>query len=578
MKSSFFDILKERQIWKSFVAYPTAAFVILQAVDFFIVKYGWNPKLLTLTLILLIGGFIVFVIWNWLHGEVGEQKFTNTERYSYILIGLMTVSFGSYFWLTTNDSTSVNSSQLLNDSRRLAVLPFENKSTEASLVYLSDGIPENLINRLSKLTNLRVLSRNSSFILKQSDRNANGVQNKLDADLMLVGKLETINTNLVVSCQLVDVIDGAQIWGDKIVYENNDVIKLEDNIAASLLKSLPSSIKKKETSKLNLKSSNPDAQAHYMKGRALSYGSTSEEAEKALEHFRQAIEIDPQFVPAYVAIANEKIIQAMFSTATRAEIFNESRMAVQTALALDPLYSQTYVVQGGIKFYGDFNWEGAERSYKKAIELDSLNVDALIRYSAYLVAMKKYDEALEYADKAILLDPISISSLHNLGWVNLVAGNFMKSEDAFSEALSIHPNWAWGYIKRAYARMFQDKCDLVLNDLTKARSLVGDWGSELLEHTFIEMYSKCNQSDLKKIAIDNFLSKVDESNYDDPVAVSYVYLDNGDLNAFFYWMEKSIKEKSPSTYLYNIDTFYKHKLLDNPRFIELKSQLNFPEN
>lgn len=579
MKSSFFNILKNRQIWKSFVAYPAAAFIILQAVDFFIVKYGLNEKMLSLTLILLFGGFIISIIWNWKHGEKGEQKFTNQERFIYLAIIVITISIGSYYWLSTPKSAdAVVKSELLNDNRKLAVLPFENYSTETSLVYLSDGIPENLINSLSKITNLRVLSRNSTFILEESDRNAVGVQNKLNADLMLTGKLETVNKKLVVSCQLVDINDDVQIWGDKIVYENNDVIKLEENITASLLQSLPSSIKKAEKPKSSKKSNNPEAQAHYMKGRALSYGSTTEEAEKALNHFRKAIEIDPKFVPAYVAIANEKIIQAMFSTATRDEIFNESRMAVQTALALDPTYSQTYVVEGGINFYGDFDWEGAERSYKKAIELDSLNVDALIRYSAYLVAMKKYDKAIEFADKAILLDPISISSLHNLGWVNLVAGNFKKSEEAFSEALSIHPNWTWGYIKRAYARLFQKKCDLVLDDMEKARQLVGEWGTELIEHTFIEMYAKCGEEHLKNKAIKTFLSKVDETNYHDPVAISYVYLDKGDLDSFFYWVEKSVKEKAPSVYLYNLDVFFSEELWNDPRFIELKSTLNFPEN
>ena len=578
MKRPFIEVLKNRKIWKSFVAYPAASFIILQAVDFFIVKYGWSPKLLTLTLILLIGGFVISVIWNWLHGEDGEQKFTNPERYIYVAIALVTLSYGSYYWYTTNTSSTLISSEVLNDNRRLAVLPFENRSTEASLMYLSDGIPENLINRLANLTNLRVLSRNSSFVLEESDRNAAGVQNKLDADLMLVGNLDTVNNNIVVSCQLVDVKDGTQIWGDKIVYENNDIIKLEDNIAASLLLSLPNSIKKQDKSSKTLKSTNPKAQAHYMKGRALSYGSTTEEAEKALNHFREAIEIDPQFVPAYVAIANEKIIQAMFSTATRDEIFNESRMAVQTALALDPSYSQTYVVDGAIKLYGDFNWDGAEHSYKKAIALDSLNVDALIRYSAYLVAMKKYKGAIGFADKAILLDPISISSLHNLGWVNLVAGNFETSENAFSEALTIHPNWTWGYIKRAYARVFQNKCDLALDDLSKARQLVGEWGGELMENSFISVYAKCNRLDLKNVTIDKFLNRVDESNYHDPVAVSYVYLDKGDLDSFFYWMEKSITEKTPSVYLYNIDVFHENELSNNPRFIELKNQLNFPVN
>ncbi len=256
MKPSFIDILKSRQIWKSFVAYPAASFIILQAVDFFISKYGLNPKMLTLSLILLIGGFVISVIWNWKHGEVGEQKFTNQERYIYVIIAFITLCMGGYYWFSTGDTNRIVNSESRSSYRKLAVLPFENHSTDASLIYLSDGIPENLINRLSKLTNLRVLSRNSSFILEESDRNAVGVQNKLDADLMLIGKLETINEQLVVNCQLVDVYEGTQIWGDKIFLENDDVIKLEDHIANSLLQSLPSSLRKQEKVTHALKSNN----------------------------------------------------------------------------------------------------------------------------------------------------------------------------------------------------------------------------------------------------------------------------------------------------------------------------------
>lgn len=578
MNDSFIDKLKNRQVWKSFVAYPAASFIILQAVDFFITKYGWSPKLLTLTLILLIGGFVVSVIWNWNHGEKGIQKVIRKEQLIYGSIIIITVLYSSFYWVNAEESNNFSEPQTQINFRKLAVLPFENNTTDASLVYLSDGIPENIINHLSRITNLRVLSRNSSFILEKSDRNVQGVQKKLNADLMLSGRIDQLDNGIIVNCHLINVGDGTQIWGDKFLFRNNDVVELEEVITNSLMKSLPNSSKKESQSIQQFKSKNPEAQAHYMKGRALSYGSTSEEAEKALNHFRKAIEIDPQFVPAYVAIANEKIVQAMFSTATRDEIFNESRMAVQMALALDSTYSQAYVVDGSIKLYGDFNWEAAERSYKKAIEMDSLNDIALIRYSAYLAVFKKFDEAIELADKAVLIDPISISSLHNLGWVHLVAGNFEKSENAFSEALSIHPNWTWGYIKRAYARTFQNKCDLALEDLKAARNLVGEWGSELLEHTFIEIYSKCHQSELKNMAIDIFLSKVDESNYHDPVAVSYVYFDKGDLDSFFYWMEKSINEKATSVYLYNFDIFYGDELLNNPRFIELKSHLNFPEN
>ncbi len=566
---------KKRQIWKSFLAYPAAAFVILQAVDFFTTKYDLNPKILTFSLILLIGGFIISIMWNWNHGEKGIQKFANKEKIAYGIVLIMTFLCGGYYWANTKSIDQIEISSNSNSFKRLAVLPFENKSTDSSLVYLSDGIPENLINKLSSITNLKVLSRNSTFILDESDRNNIGVKEKLRADLLLTGRIEMLNNRLVVNCQLINVAEGNQIWGEKMFYNNDNVIELEENIVASLLKTLPSSIKRKEFKLQNDGTTNSLAKAHFMKGRALSYGSTKEEAEIALAHFRKAIEIDPKYAAAYVAIANEKIVQAMFSTATREEIFNEARTAVQTAMAFDPNSSEAYYVDGSIKFYGDFDWDGAEKSYKKSIEVNPNNVDAYIRYSAFLGAMKKYKESIIMADKAIALDPISISSLHNLGWVHLIAGNFKTSENAFSEALVLHPNWIWGYVKRGYSLIFQNKCDLAEADAIKARELLGEWGSELIESTFIFNYASCGNERKKVELIKNFFEHVNEDNYEDPYAVFYVYYLKGDLETALDWAERSVKEKEASSYLLNIDMFFKKDLLDHPRFIKIRKDMNF---
>ena len=169
----------------------------------------------------------------------------------------------------------------------------------------------------------------------------------------------------------------------------------------------------------------------------MSYGSTPEESEKALTHFREAIRIDPKYAAAYAAIANEKIVQSLFSTASQKEIINEARTAIEAAKALDPNLAEIYTSEGALKFYYDWDWQGAVESYKKALELDPGNATIYIRYSATLVAVGRYKEALPLADKAVELDPVSISSLHNLGWTNLVASNFQKSADAFQKALDI---------------------------------------------------------------------------------------------------------------------------------------------
>ncbi len=557
------------------MAYPAAAFVLLQAVDFFIANYNLNKKFLTVALIILIGGFFISVIWNWNHGQKGVQQFKLRELITYFIIAAASLVLSTYYWQTSDEFTRNHAAIDMEFHDILAVLPFENESKDPELIYLSDGIPENLINRLSSLTDLKVLSRNSTFILESSDRNPKGVSKKLKADLMLTGRIEKLENDLMVNCQLIDVSEDVQIWGDKIHYNNEDVIKVEEAIVSSLLKTLESKLKSKDAKINTSETSNPKALYNYMKGRALSYGSTHEEAEKALSYFREAITIDPTYAKAYVGIANEKIIQAIFSTASRETIFNEARTAVQTALAFDPNSSEALYLNGAIKFYGDFDWQGAEEAYKKSIEINPADADALVRYSAYLVAMKRYEEAIDLANQAIELDPISISGLHNLGWVHLVSGNFIKSEMAFSEALEIHPNWIWGYVKRGYAKMFQNNYQEAIKDAQKARQLMGDSGSELLEAATIYILAYSGEDVLAAKYTNNFLSNVSTINYQDPFAVSIVYYANNNIEKMLEWAEICYNDKAPGAYQYNIDIFYQDDVLNHPEFIELRRKMNF---
>ena len=557
------------------MAYPAAAFVILQAVDFFIINYGINPKLLTTTLILLIGGFLISLIWNWNHGEKGDQIYNKKEWISYGIISLVTLFFSGTYWFNATIPAKLDSKVSVDSHGILAVLPFDNQSKNQDLVYLSDGIPENLINRLSRITDLKVLSRNSTFLLDESDRNSKSVHKKLNADLMLTGRIEKLDDDLVVNCQLIDVKENIQIWGDKIVYHADDIIKVEESIVASLMKTLQVKLNQEDAQLNQSETQISEAQAHFMKGRALTYGSTEEEAEKALDHFREAIKIDPKYASAYVGIANEKIVQAIFSTASRETIFNEARTAVQTALAFNPNSAEAYYVDGSIKFYGDFDWEGAEASFKRAIELNPNNPEGLVRYSAFLAAMKRYDDSIELANRAIELDPISISSLHNLGWVNLVANNFEAAEEAFTEALDLHPNWIWGYVKRGYARMFQNNFEAAISDAQKSRALMGDSGSELLEAATIYVFAYSGDTESSKKYTNLFFSHVSEQNYQDPFAVAIVYYANKNIPKMLDWMEKCIEEQAPGAYQFNIDIFYESDVMEHPRFIELRQRMNF---
>jgi class 3 adenylate cyclase/TolB-like protein/Tfp pilus assembly protein PilF len=463
-----------------------------------------------------------------------------------------------------------------NSQRSVAILPFENLQKDSSLLYLTDGIPENIINRLSSFPDVKVFARSATFKLPDTSKSISSLRKLLNADVVLTGQLQQNNGIYYVSCQLVDAANQNQIWGAKYEMTNNDISVIEDSIVASLMNPLRIILVDKSKGVQQNNPVNPQAYAEYLKGRFLSYGSTPEESEKALSHFREAIRIDPKYAAAYAAIANEKIVQSLFSTASQKEIINEARTAIEAAKALDPNLPEIYTSEGALKFYYDWDWKGAVESYKKALELDSGNATIYIRYSSTLADVGRYKEALPLADKAVELDPVSISSLHNLGWTNLVASNFQKSADAFQKALDLHPNWVWGYIKQAYAYIFMHQYGNALVNAAKAEKLFKDgWGSELLQVTLVFIYTKCNQKEKADAAVNRFFKYASANKVEDPWDMSYIYYLKGDYKNANEWEEKAIAERSSDAYLLNITIFYDTKYFESTAHQQVLKKMGF---
>jgi class 3 adenylate cyclase/TolB-like protein/Tfp pilus assembly protein PilF len=459
--------------------------------------------------------------------------------------------------------------------RSIAILPFENLQKDSSLLYLSDGIAENIINRLSSFPNVKVFARSATFKLADSSKNISSVKKLLNADVVLTGQLQQNGNMYSLTCQLVDAADQSQVWGSKFEMKADDISRIEDSIVSSLMNPLRITLVDKSKGIQN-KPVDPQAYAEYLKGRYLSYGSTPEESEKALSHFREALRIDPKYAAAYAAIANEKIVQSLFSTASQKEIINEARTAIEAAKALDPNIPEIYTSEGALKFYYDWDWKGAVESYKKALDLDPRNATIYIRYSATLADVGRYNEALPLADKAVELDPVSIPSLHNLGWTNLVAGNFQKSTDAFQKALDLHPAWVWGYIKQGYGYVYLDQYDKAIANAAKAEKLFQDgWGSELLQVALAFIYTKSNDRINADRVINRFLKYAATNKVEDPWDLSYIYYLKDDHQKANEWEEKAVAERSPDAYLMNINIMYDKKYFESDAHQQVLKKMGF---
>jgi len=244
---------------------------------------------------------------------------------------------------------------------------------------------------------------------------------------------------------------------------------------------------------------------------------------------------------------------------------NEGRKALEAAKALDPALPEIYTTEGALKFYYEHDWKGAVNSYKKALELDPNNAIIYIRYSATLADVGRTKEALPLADKAVELDPVSISSLHNLGWVNLLAGNYQKGIDAFEKSVELHPSFVWGHIKQAYGYIALKQYDRALQETNKAEALLKDgWGSELIQGSMISNYQAAGNIAKADSLINRFLDYASKNTVKDPFTLSTVYRLKKDYVKALEWEEKTVQQRSPSAYLlalpiayYGYEDFYK---------------------
>ena len=489
-----------------------------------------------------------------MQGKLKSSPAKNTKR-SIAIIGviLLFIALGLSMYKINSSPGNVDAGSI----KSLAILPFENPLNDSTLTFLSDGIPENLINRFSNIAGIKVFARSATFSLKDSSRQIMNLRKLLDVDLVLTGQLMKTVNGYDLNCEMVDASNQSIVWGKKYHMDTRNVSVIEDSIISSLLIPLKIDLLKDAEGMNQRRPVNPDAYAEYMKGRHLSYGSTSEESEQALSHFREAIKLDPKYAAAYAAIANEKIVQSLFSTASQKEIINEARTAIEAAKALDPTLAEIYTSEGALKFYYEWDWQGAVDSYKKALELDPGNATIYIRYSATLADVGRYKEALPLAEKAVELDPVSKSSLHNLGWTNLVAGNFRKSTEAFGKGLELHPNWIWGNIKKAYGHVYLKEYDKALAHAARAEELFQDgWGSELLQVTLVFIYKNCGETEKANAVTNRFLKYAAENTLEDPWNLSFIYYLNGDFQKAIEWEQKTVELKSPSAYLMYLPIFY----------------------
>lgn len=447
----------------------------------------------------------------------------------------------------------------------LAVLPFVNENADPNTEYLSEGITESIINSLSLLPRLKVMARATTYRYKGREIDAYSVGQELSVEAVLVGRLLLDGDTLIVSAELMSVEDRSHIWGGRYRRHLSELSFLQEEITREVSERLLVRwVGEGKKSLLRQYSPNSDAYLFYLKGRYLLNKCSTKDSMKAVEYFQKAIELDPGYASAHAGLSDSYIRLADYGVLSPGEIIPKARMAIVRALGIDDRLDEAHVSQAQIMSRYDWDWAGAERECRRAIELNPSYARAYQCYASYLVKVGRFTEALLEVKKAQRLDPLSLTINRLVVLILYVTRQYEKAIERCLETLEIHQDagLAYGLLGLCYVeeQMYEEA-------VAAFQKLIGfndyqvpagwDKGSKPKfpqqvsrsepdpEALALLAYAYAKAKDKEKaVDILNGLIELSARRYTVPYAMAIIYTGLGDKDQAFKWLEKSYAERS----------------------------------
>ena len=461
-----------------------------------------------------------------------------------------------------------------HDKHRLAVLPLTNMSADPADEYFADGMTEELISAVSNISDLSVISRTSVMEYKGKARKIAAVGDELNVGTVLEGSIRRAGNRLRVSVQLIDVEKDRHLWSEKYDRELDDVFKIQDDIAGKIAQALRVKLVSIQESGRR-QTENMEAFTLYLKGRFLWNKRSKEGVLDALNLFREAINIDPNYAKAYSGLADAYYVAATYDFMDRADGLAKSKETAMKALELDDALAEAHASLG-VNLFENLSYEKANREYRRAIELNPSYATAHHWYSMCLGELGNLNEAIEEIEKAHELDPLSPIITDNLAEDYTSIGRLDEALPLLDQLLESEPTNSYAYairsdifaLKRNRDRAFADwEAHTVWHKLEP--------GEESHKLGFARLYGWFGDSEKARRLVQEVVQKQELSlQYAPLVALCYATL--GLKDEFFAWADRVIGEKRFfSVRGLRYSPFYE-KVRKDPRYSEIFKRLGLP--
>ena len=476
---------------------------------------------------------------------------------------LLVGGFFGYRYFKPGTSEQINS---------IAVLPFENKSGDSDSEYLSDGLAESLIYRLSQIPDLKVSPRSSVFRYKGKEIDTEKVGAELGVDAVMSGRMVQRGDNLTISVDLVDVRNKKTLWGEQFDRKMSDLLSTQREIASAITEKLQLKLSgdaAKGTTKRY--TDNNEAYQAYLKGRYYWNRRTAENLRKAIEQFKSATDRDPNFALAFTGLADCYVLLPEYAGVPTSETIPQAKAFAMRAIAIDDQLGEPHASLGQANLIS-WQWAESEREAKRAIELNPNYATAYHWYSHTLRSLGRFDEAAAIIKRGHEIDPLSSIISVNLSEIYLLQNDPNASIENTLKILELDPNFTEAYRSLGQSYLKLGRTAEAVTSLEKAVELSNRAGTAImtLGYAYGVAGKRPEAAAIAKELEEKYARKETVAMY-----VAGVYAGLGDKDKAFEWLEKAFQNKEDLGF--TRWRIHYEPLRDDPRYKDLLKRMNLPD-
>ncbi len=552
-RPSFFAELKRRNVYKVAVAYIVGGWALSQGIAQVFPVFDVPNWVIRLIVLLMIIGLPVALVLAWAF-EITPEGIKRTETadampgiarrkkhaWIYIVVIGALFSIGLFFlggYMARNSHASSNESA----AKSIAVLPFDNLSRDPDNAYFAEGMQDEILTRLAKVADLKVISRTSTQHFKSTPEDLPQIAKQLGVTNILEGSVQKAKDQVRVNVQLINALTDAHLWAEIYDRKLTDIFSVESDIAKTIADTLQAKLTGSEQTAISKKpTANPEAYELYLKGRFFWNKRTGNDLKTAADYFQRAIDADPSYANAYAGLAESYLLIPLFGAGMPSDFFPKASAAAKRAIELDETSAEGHAALANLYCMDDFNPPASEKEFQRAIALDHNYATAHHWFSnSLLVTMGRFDEAIKEGKRAVELDPLSLIINADLGSTLMLSRRYDDAIAQLRSTLALDPNFAYAHWNLGEALYLKGDSTGAIAEYEKAASLDNDPEIQaLLARAYVETGKK-----EQALEILRKLSETAQHQFVRGYLFALIYIGLGDKTTAIQYLERCSQER-----------------------------------